>query len=168
MTLSLVELTPDNIDAACRVDVKPEQQTFVASVVDTLAQAYVHYGTAWARLMLDDDRVVGFVMGNFDPDSEIEAFRTSIWRLNIAADEQRRGYGRYAVEAFAAEARRRGGAAARRNTVLWKQGDGGPELLPADRIHADRRGIRRRDCRRVDALGVAATSVRLSRKMVGG
>ena len=54
--------------------------------------------------MLDDDRVVGFVMGNFDPDSEIEAFRTSIWRLNIAADEQRRGYGRYAVEAFAAEA----------------------------------------------------------------
>ncbi|SRR6266851_1147825 len=108
MTLSLVELTPDNIDAACRVDVKPEQQTFVASVVDTLAQAYVHYGTAWARLMLDDDRVVGFVMGNFDPDSEIEAFCTSIWRLNIAADEQRRGYGRYAVEAFAAEARRRG------------------------------------------------------------
>src|SRR6266851_9039355 len=119
MTLSLVELTPDNIDAACRVDVKPEQQTFVASVVDTLAQAYVHYGTAWARLMLDDDRVVVFVMGNFDPDSEIEAFCTSIWRLNIAADEQRRGYGRYAVEAFAAEARR--------NTVLWKQGDGGPE-----------------------------------------
>ena len=108
MTLSLVELTPDNIDAACRVDVKPEQQTFVASVVDTLAQAYVHYGTAWARLMLDDDRVVGFVMGNFDPDNEIDAFRAGIWRLSIAAGEEGRGYGRFAV---GRSPQRRGGAA---------------------------------------------------------
>jgi hypothetical protein len=52
------------------------------------------------RLILDEDRVVGFVMGNFDPDNEISAFRAGIWRLNIAADEQGQGYGRFAVEGF--------------------------------------------------------------------
>lgn len=124
MTLSLVELTPDNIDAACRIDVKPEQQKFVAPVVESLAQAYVHWRTAWPRLILDEGRIVGFVMGNFDPDSEIDAFRAGIWRLNIASGEQGRGYGSFAVESVAAEARRRGH---KRITVLWIQGDGGPE-----------------------------------------
>jgi diamine N-acetyltransferase len=124
MTLRLVELTPDNVQAACRIEVKPEQQKFIAPVVDSLAEAYVHYGTAWPRLILDDDRVVGFVMGGFDPENEIDAFRAGIWRLNIAADEQSRGYGRFAVEAIAAEARHRG---QKRITVLWVQGDDGPE-----------------------------------------
>jgi diamine N-acetyltransferase len=50
---------------------------------------------------------VGFVMGNFDPDNEISAFRAGIWRLNIVAGEQGRDYGRFAVEEIAAEARRR-------------------------------------------------------------
>jgi len=124
VTLRLAELTADNVQAACGIDVKPEQRTFVAPVVESLAEAYVHYGTAWPRLILDDDRVVGFVMGNFDPANEIDAFRAGIWRLNIAAAEQGRGYGRFAVEAIAAEARRRG---QKRITVLWLQGDDGPE-----------------------------------------
>jgi diamine N-acetyltransferase len=124
MTLRLAELTPHNVAAACRIDVKPEQRKFVAPVAESIAEAYVHYGTAWPRLILDDDRVVGFVMGNFDPDSEIEAFRAGIWRLNIAADQQSRGYGRFAAEAIAAEVRRR---SHQRIAVPWVQGDGGPE-----------------------------------------
>lgn len=124
MPLRLVELTPDNIRLACRIDVGPEQQKFVAPVVESIAEAYVHFRTAWPRLILDDDRVVGFVMGNFDPESEIDAFRAGIWRLNVAAEEQGRGYGKFAVEAIAAEALRRG---FKRITVLWLQGDGGPE-----------------------------------------
>jgi diamine N-acetyltransferase len=63
-------------------------------------------------------------MGNFDPQNEVSAFRAGIWRLNIAGGEQGRGYGRFAVEAVAAEARRRG---VQRITVLWVAGDGGPE-----------------------------------------
>src|SRR5215469_11231407 len=124
MTVRLVELTPDNLAAACRIEVKPEQGKFVAPVVESIAEAYVHYGTAWPRLILDGDRVVGFVMGNFDPESEIDAFRAGIWRLNIAADEQGRGYGRFAVDAIAEEARRRG---LKRITVLWVRGEGSPE-----------------------------------------
>lgn len=124
MTLRLVELNPDNVGAACRITVKPEQQNFVAPVAESLAEAYVNPGTAWPRLIQDDDRVVGFVMGGFNPESEIDAFRAGIWRLNIAADQQGRGCGRFAVEAVAAEARRRG---QKRITVLWVPGDGGPE-----------------------------------------
>jgi diamine N-acetyltransferase len=122
--MRLVELTPDNVRAACRIEVKPEQRNFVAPVAESIAEAYVHHGTAWPRLIQDDDRVVGFLMGNFDPDNEISAFRAGIWRLNIAAHEQGCGYGRFAVEAIAAEARRRG---QKRITVLWVQGDDGPE-----------------------------------------
>jgi diamine N-acetyltransferase len=120
----LAELTPDNVRDACDLRIKPEQERFVASVADSIADAYVHPDTAWPRLILAGDRVVGFVMAGFDPDSEIDAFRAGIWRLAIAAEEQGRGYGRFAVEAVAQEARRRGQD---RITVLWIPGEGGPE-----------------------------------------
>lgn len=74
-------LTPDNVRAACDLRVKPGQEKFVAPVVESLAEAYVRPATAWPRLILDEDRVVGFVMGGSDPDSEIDAFRAGIWRF---------------------------------------------------------------------------------------
>jgi diamine N-acetyltransferase len=124
MTIQLAELTPDNVVAACRVEVAPDQQKFVAPVAWSLAEAYVHQATAWPRLIVDDDHPVGFVMANFDPEHEIAAFRAGIWRLNIAAGQQGRGYGAFAVGQVAQEARRRGVS---RITVLWLPGDGGPE-----------------------------------------
>jgi diamine N-acetyltransferase len=51
-------------------------------------------------------------------------FRCGIWRLNIAAGHQGKGYGRFAVEGVLAEARRRGQD---RATVLWVPGSAGPE-----------------------------------------
>jgi diamine N-acetyltransferase len=123
-SVRLAELSRDNIGAACGLRVTPEQEHFVAPVVQSIAEAYVNRGTAWPRLILDGDRVVGFIMGAFDPDSEIDAFRAGVWRLNIAAGEQGRGYGRFAVEAVAEEARQRGQS---RITVLWVRGEHGPE-----------------------------------------
>lgn len=67
MTLRLAELTPGNVAVGCRINVRPEQQKFVAPVAESIAEAYVRYGTAWPRLILDNDRVAGFVMGGFDP-----------------------------------------------------------------------------------------------------
>ena len=107
-SLQLAELTADNVVEACRIKVKQGQERFVAPVAESLAEAYVHRETAWPRLILDDGRVVGFVMGNFDPENEISAFRAGIWRLNVQDLEQGRGYGRFAVAAVADEARRRG------------------------------------------------------------
>ncbi len=123
MTLRLAELTPDNLADAVRMPLRPGQENFVAPVVMSVAEAYVN-PTAWPRVVLEEERVVGFVMGNFDPDNEIEAFRAGIWRLNVHADAQGRGVGRFAVQQLAAEARsRRVG----RITVLWRRGEGGPE-----------------------------------------
>jgi diamine N-acetyltransferase len=121
--LRLAELTPDNLPAAVGLRLKPGQEKFVAPVVESIAEAYVT-PTAWPRLILDGDRVVGFVMANFDPDNELEAFRCGIWRLNVAADTQGRGVGRFAVDAVSEEARRRGQS---RLTVLWEKGSDGPE-----------------------------------------
>lgn len=121
--LTLVELTADNLAGATKIRLKRGQERFVAPVVESIAQAYVT-PTAWPRIVLAGDEVVGFVMGNFDPGNELEAFRAGIWRLNVAADAQGRGVGRFAVDAVAAEARRRG---VHRITVLWERGEGGPE-----------------------------------------
>ena len=121
--LRLAELTPDNIDAAIGLELRPGQERFVAPVVRSIAEAYVH-STAWPRVVIDDGQVVGFVMANFDPANELEAFRCGIWRLNVAGAAQGRGVGRFAVDAVAEEARRRGQT---RITVLWETGPGGPE-----------------------------------------
>jgi diamine N-acetyltransferase len=121
--LRLAELTPDTLAAAVRMPLKPGQEKFVAPVVMSVAEAYVT-PTAWPRVVLDGEQVVGFIMGNFDPDNEIGAFRAGIWRLSVHADAQGRGVGRFAVEQLAAEARSRG---VTRITVLWRPGEGGPE-----------------------------------------
>jgi diamine N-acetyltransferase len=121
--LRLGELTAGNVDAAIRLELRPGQERFVAPVVRSIAEAYVH-PTAWPRVVFDGDQLVGFVMANFDPDNEQAAFRCGIWRLNVAAAAQGRGVDRFAVDAVAAEARRRGQS---RITVLWVPGPDGPE-----------------------------------------
>jgi diamine N-acetyltransferase len=123
--LRLAKITPENVRAACELRVRPEQERFVASVERSLAEAYAAGpDIAWPRLVMDGDEAVGFVMGGFDPDAGIDAFRCGIWRLNVSAGHQGRGYGRFAVRAVAEEARRRG---QNRLTVLWVPGEDGPE-----------------------------------------
>lgn len=122
--LRLAKIDRDNVAAACRLAVRPDQDSFVAPVAVSLAEAYAQPDVAWPRLVYDGDELVGFVMGGFDPDSPIPFFRCGIWRLNIAAEQQGKGYGRFAACAVLDEARRRG---QRRATVLWVPGSGGPE-----------------------------------------
>ncbi len=110
--------------AACRLQVRPDQQDLVAPVAWSLAEAYANPEMAWPRLVFDGDELVGFVMGCFDPDNPIAAYRCGFWRLNIAADRQGRGYGRFAVAAVLAEVRRRGES---RATVTWVPGEHGPQ-----------------------------------------
>ena len=80
--------------------------------------------TSWPRVVLDGDEVVGFIMGNFDPDAQEEEFRSCIWRINVSADAQGQGVGKFAVWALADEARQRG---FERLTVIWESGEDGPE-----------------------------------------
>lgn len=127
--LRLAEITADNLDAALDLRVRPDQEQFVAPVVRSLAEAYVHQGKAWPRLILDGDRAVGFLMAFFDVDFVVTGnpgtdVRSGLWRLTIAAGEQGRGYGRFAVESVAAEIRRRGGSLL---TTTWHPDADGPE-----------------------------------------
>ncbi|GAB3699213.1 GNAT family N-acetyltransferase [Nocardiopsis oceani] len=122
--LRLVEITQDNFDTAIAVKVREDQNRFVATVERSLAQAYTARDTAWPRLLMDGDQAVGFVMVEFDPGAKDPDDRAAIWRLNVAADLQGRGYGRFAVLGALAEARRRGNS---RVTVSWVPGEGGPE-----------------------------------------
>jgi diamine N-acetyltransferase len=126
MDLRLALVTPDNVVAACRLAVRPEQEGVVAPVAVSLAEAYASPRTAWPRLVTDGDGgpVVGFVMGGFDAGNEVPAFRCGIWRLNVAAGAQGAGVGRFAVQAVAEEARRRGSD---RLTVSWVRHAHGPE-----------------------------------------
>ncbi|MGH3182371.1 MAG: GNAT family N-acetyltransferase [Streptosporangiaceae bacterium] len=122
--LRLAEVTQDNVRAACGLEIRPEQKGLVALVAWSLAAAYTAPEIAWPRLVYDGDQLVGFIMGAFDPDGEVELFRSFLWRLNIGAEHQGKGYGRFAVEELCAEALRRG---QHRLMVSWKQQEHGPE-----------------------------------------
>jgi len=123
----LEEITSRNLDAALGIRIRPDQEHAVEPVAHSLAEAYVRpAGVAWPRLIVDGDRPVGFLMAFIDIDWRQDGtdFRSGLWRLNIAAEEQGRGYGRFAVESVAAEIRRRGG---KELYVTWHPGPDGPE-----------------------------------------
>lgn len=125
-TLRLVELAANNIVAVNTLTLKPGQEQYVAPVSHSIAEAYINQETAWPRVILEDDEVVGFIMGNFDPESPEEQFRCCIWRINIDASAQGRGVGRFAVMAVADEARARG---CETLTVTYEPGPEGPEAF---------------------------------------
>ncbi|URN17613.1 MULTISPECIES: GNAT family N-acetyltransferase [Streptomyces] len=122
----LREITPENFETAIGLRVRSDQEHLVAPVVRSLAEAYVHPGVAWPRLVCDGDEAVGFLMAFFDIDwtGGGTDLRSGLWRLTIADGRQGRGYGRFAVEAVAAEIRARGGT---RLTTTWHPGPDGPE-----------------------------------------
>ncbi|MEU3574163.1 GNAT family N-acetyltransferase [Kitasatospora sp. NPDC036755] len=125
---ALAVITPENVDAALALRVRPDQEGLVAPVATSLAEAYAYGETAWPRLILDGGRPVGFVMAFFDlafhPGRPGDRPRSGLWRLLIDAERQRGGYGRFAVERVCAEIRRRGGT---RATVTYHPGPRGPE-----------------------------------------
>lgn len=127
--LRLETITPRNLEAALAIRVRPDQEHAVEPVAHSLAEAYVRpAGVAWPRLIVDGDRPVGFLMAFLDIDWHQDGTesRSGLWRLNIAAEEQGRGYGRFAVESVAREIRGRGGEQC---YVTWHPGPDGPEAF---------------------------------------
>jgi len=122
--LKLEELSASNIVAANNLSLKPGQEQFIAPVSYSAAASVANPHTAWQRVVLLEDQVVGFIHGNFDPDDPHEEFRACIWRINVDAEVQGQGVGRFATRALAEEARTRGFD---RITVIWEPGPEGPE-----------------------------------------
>ena len=122
--LRLEELSAKTIVAANGLTLRPGQEQFVTPTSYAIADAYIDPLTSWPRVVLDGDTVVGFIRGNFDADNPQPEFRSCIWRINVAADAQGAGIGKFAVVALAEEARSRGFDEL---TVIWEPGEEGPE-----------------------------------------
>ncbi len=121
--LRLEELSATTIVAVNALSLKPGQEQFIAPTSYAVAGAVVNPATAWQRVVLDGDEVVGFVSANFDDDADEDRFRSVLWRINVDADDQGRGVGRFAVEKLLDEARSRG---MDRVDVIYEAGQGGP------------------------------------------
>lgn len=117
------ELSATNAVAANSLTLKPGQEQFIVPPSYAITEGDMNPTTAWPRVIVEDDVVVGFVRANFDPENTHEEFRSCLWRINVAAEAQGKGVGSFAVRGLALEARSRG---FERLTVLWEPGDSGP------------------------------------------
>ena len=122
--LRLEELSAKTIVAANSLSLRPGQEQFVTPTSYAMAEPDINPVTQWQRVVLDGDTVVAFVLGHFDPNSPREEFRAALWRINVAAQAQGLGVGKFAAHALAEEARSRGLA---RLTTIWERGEDGPE-----------------------------------------
>lgn len=122
--LRLELVTQQNVRAACKLQLRPDQENLVAPVAWSLADAYASPDIAWPRLIYDGDQLVGFIMAAFDPGNAADLYHSYLWRLNIGSEHQGGGYGRFAVGELCQEAIRRGH---HRLTVSYHPGANGPE-----------------------------------------
>ncbi|MDN3310044.1 GNAT family N-acetyltransferase [Microbacterium oryzae] len=124
--LRLVELSADTIVQVNNLSLKPGQEQFLAPVSYGIAASVLNPKTTWQRVVLDGSDVVGFVSANFDREAKPEHFQSVLWRINVDADDQGRGVGRFAVAGLLAEARDR---EFDRLNVIYEAGEGGPEAF---------------------------------------
>ena len=122
--LTLQELTAQTIVAANGLTLKPGQEAFLEPETYTHAEPQLDPSGSWPRVVMDGERLVGYIMGTFDTDASEDYLRAAVWRIEVAEGEQGAGVGRFAVQALADEARARGFD---RLTVVWGSGEGGPE-----------------------------------------
>ncbi|GMM95090.1 MULTISPECIES: GNAT family N-acetyltransferase [Microbacterium] len=124
--LRLVELSAATIVAVNNMSLKPGQEQFLAPVSYGIAATVADPRTSWQRVVLDANEVVGFVSAGFDPEAPEEHFRSVLWRINVDADDQGRGIGRFAIEKLLDEARDRG---LDKLNVIYEEGEAGPEAF---------------------------------------
>ncbi len=125
--LRLEQLSAATAAAANSLTLKPGQEQFVQPTTYGQAESDVKPSSAWTRVVLDGDDVVGMIIGTFDAENPEEELRSAIWRVNVAATAQGRGVGRFAVHGLADEARSRG---FERLTVVYEPGgSGSPEAF---------------------------------------
>lgn len=125
-SLELAAITDQNLTAAMALATHRSQQRFVASVVESLADALVPEVVdgaplePWYRLVMADGVPVGFVMLAVATDHHPAPY---LWRLLIDRFHQRRGVGHRVLDLIEASCL---GAGADRLLVSWVEGRGSP------------------------------------------
>jgi diamine N-acetyltransferase len=116
MATFLRPIDESNYRDVLQLSVAPDQERFVASNLQSLADAYVWRDAAEPRAVYADDELVGFALlyplTDGPPASPLPADATLrgyiIVRLMIDAHFQGRGYGREALDAIVEIVRKRG------------------------------------------------------------
>jgi diamine N-acetyltransferase len=111
VAVTLRELADDNRDAVLALRVAPEQDRFVSSVRDSLADAARYpEAKAWYRAVYADAEPVGLVMlsWNVEPRPPDIIGPWFLWKLLIDRDHQGHGYGAEVVRQIAAIVRAEG------------------------------------------------------------
>ena len=119
-TVTLREVTGDNLNEVLRLSVTEAQNAYVAPNAVSIAQA--HYSdNAWYRAIYAGETPVGFVMVSVDTQKP----EYMLWRYMIDHRHQGRGYGRQALRLVMDHIRTLPGA----DTFYLScvPGDGGPE-----------------------------------------
>ena len=125
VTVTLREIT-DDAASVLALRITPEQERFVTTVADSLAEASAHpEGNPWFRAVYDGDRPVGFVMLSWDVEPQPPEIHGPwfLWKLLIDHRYQRRGYGREVVRQVAQLVR---GEGATELLTSHVPGEGGP------------------------------------------
>src|SRR5688572_33505046 len=105
-TISLREITKENVRQIFRLKVGPEQERFVASNAISIAQAYFDREIAWFRAIYADETPVGFLMVEDKPEER----HYYLWRFMLDARYQGMGFGARAIALLKEHVRTRPGA----------------------------------------------------------
>ncbi len=128
VSVTLREVSVENLSAVLGLSVAPEQQPYVATNAKSIAEAHF-YAEAWFRAIYAEDAPVGFLMlhdENLRPEPRQSDYYF-LWRLMIAHQFQGNGFGRQALDLLASHVRSRPHA----HTLLTSclPGPASPELF---------------------------------------
>ena len=94
ITVELRRITKENLDEVLSLRVSETQKSFVSSVAESLAEAYVYSETAFPFAIYADGAAVGFLMMGYYEARE----QYTLWKLLVDQRFQGRGYGREALK----------------------------------------------------------------------
>ena len=112
--VSLREVTRENAEAICELQLAPGQERYVASTADTLVHAAFLDSRGWVRAIYADEQPVGLLVLI----TETEPVRYLLVRLMIDARHQGRGFGGEAVRLLVEHVRTLPGARALETTCV--------------------------------------------------
>ncbi len=92
--ITLQPINKENIDEIINLKVGKEQEGFVSTVIESLAQAAVYKDTAFPFAVYENDTPVGFIMLGY---YEKKHYYT-LWKLLIDEKYQNKGYGQAALK----------------------------------------------------------------------
>ena len=91
--IQLRAVTKENIDDVLALKVGKDQERYVSSNSESLAQAYVYSKTAYPFVIYHDETIVGFIMMAY---YEKNGYYT-LWKFMVDERYQDHGYGREAL-----------------------------------------------------------------------